>query len=219
MPAPLVIDLSHHNTVTDWDAIAAAGIRGVIHKATEDVGFKDSQYAGRRQAALNAGLLWGAYHFLRPGNMQAQARFFLKQADPDAATLIAADHEDDQVSLDSLKAFLTELESATGRSPVIYGGHVLRDQLNGKHDPVLAPHRLWFAHYTTNAQPNLPSGTWDSYWLWQFTDKGDLPGIKNRVDLNTFAKNPAMLAAEWSGIADAAPVASNDQQGEVKEKA
>ena len=54
MPMPLVIDLSHHNTVTDFGKIAAAGIRGVIHKATEGVTFKDAEYGPRRQAAIGA---------------------------------------------------------------------------------------------------------------------------------------------------------------------
>jgi hypothetical protein len=31
---PLVVDLSHHNDVTDFGAVKAAGIAGIIHKAT-----------------------------------------------------------------------------------------------------------------------------------------------------------------------------------------
>ena len=122
MPTPLVIDLSHHNTVTDFGKIAAAGIRGVIHKATEGVTFKDAEYGPRRQAAIGAGLIWGAYHFLRPGDMKAQAKFFLDTAKLDAGTLIAADHEDEGVSVDDLKVFLSEVANAAGRSPVLYSG-------------------------------------------------------------------------------------------------
>jgi GH25 family lysozyme M1 (1,4-beta-N-acetylmuramidase) len=32
---PLVVDLSHHNDVADFGAVKAAGIAGIIHKATE----------------------------------------------------------------------------------------------------------------------------------------------------------------------------------------
>ena len=45
---PLVVDLSHHNEVADFDKIKAAGIAGIIHKATEAIGFVDNMYAVRR---------------------------------------------------------------------------------------------------------------------------------------------------------------------------
>jgi len=63
---PFVVDLSHHNDVTDFSKVKAAGIVGVIHKSTEGTGFADKMYAVRRGHAIDAGLLWGAYHFLRP---------------------------------------------------------------------------------------------------------------------------------------------------------
>ena len=37
-----VIDLSHHNTVTSFQDAKAAGILGVIHKATEGTIFVDA---------------------------------------------------------------------------------------------------------------------------------------------------------------------------------
>src|SRR5262249_37968581 len=83
---PLVVDLSHHNDVADFGAVKAAGIAGIIHKATEGVGFTDQLYADRRGRAPGVGLLWGAYHFLRPGD------FFLKVAAPDNTTLHGLDH-------------------------------------------------------------------------------------------------------------------------------
>src|SRR5262245_54459817 len=61
-------------------------------------------YAVRRGSAMNAGLLWGAYHFLRPGSIPAQVDFFLKIAAPDNATLLALDHEDGRVPLIRLAA-------------------------------------------------------------------------------------------------------------------
>jgi hypothetical protein len=39
---PLVVDLSHHNDVADFGAVNDAGIAGIIHKATEGVGFTDA---------------------------------------------------------------------------------------------------------------------------------------------------------------------------------
>src|SRR5882672_4847766 len=106
MPTPIVVDVSHWNTITDWTALASAGIGGVIHKVTEGTTYVDPTYAPRRQQALAAGLVWGGYHFLRPGDPVAQANFFLANAKPDSHMLLAADHEDSGVSPDNLKLFL-----------------------------------------------------------------------------------------------------------------
>ena len=72
---PLVVDLSHHNDVADFGKVKAAGYAGIIHKATEAIGFVDNMYAIRRGDATDAGLLWGAYHFLRPVSIPAQVDF------------------------------------------------------------------------------------------------------------------------------------------------
>jgi Glycosyl hydrolases family 25 len=50
---PLVVDLSHHNDVVDFSKVKAAGIAGIIHKATEAIGFVDNAYAVRRGHAVN----------------------------------------------------------------------------------------------------------------------------------------------------------------------
>ena len=102
---PLVVDLSHNNDVADFGEVKAAGYAGIIHKATEATGFVDKMYAIRRGQAMNAGLLWGAYHFLRPVSIPAQVDFFLKIAAPDNTTLLALDQQDERVTLVDAKEF------------------------------------------------------------------------------------------------------------------
>jgi hypothetical protein len=65
MPAGInaVVDLSHYQTPVDFSRIKAAGIVGVIHKASQRTSYPDPSYAIRMPQAINAGLLWGAYHF------------------------------------------------------------------------------------------------------------------------------------------------------------
>ena len=116
---PLVVDLSHHNDVADFGEVKAAGYAGIIHKATEATGFADKMYAARRGDALKAGLLWGAYHFLRPVSIPAQVDFFLEIAAPDNMTLLALDHEDERVPLINAKEFLLRVEDAVGRKAVL----------------------------------------------------------------------------------------------------
>ena len=200
---PMVVDLSHHNDVADFGAVKVAGIAGVIHKATEGVSFTDKLYGGRRVRALDVGLLWGAYHFLRPGSIAAQVDFFLKAASPDDTTLLALDHEDKRVTLIDAKEFLLRIEDAVGRKPVLYSGSVIKEQLGNRIDGYLAAHRLWLAQY--GPRPVTPRN-WPSAWLWQFTGDGigpqphSIPGIVGSgIDINSYEGDAVKLTAEWSG--------------------
>lgn len=201
---PKVIDLSHHNMVADLHGAYAMGIRGIVHKATEGRSVKDSKMSARHFLAKQANLLWGVYHFLRPGSMQTQADWFVKMTRGvmDDNTLIAADHEDAGVSLASLKEFMERCEQALGRSMVLYSGNVLKEQLRGKADQFLVDRRLWLAQYAS--QPQLPLG-WNDYWLWQYTDAGAVDGITGPVDLNQYEGSDFDLIATWSGKEAVAP--------------
>jgi len=194
---PMVLDLSHHNTVPqDFELAKKFGIRGIIHKATEGLGFKDKKYGARRSLAKDAGLLWGAYHFFRPGSVADQVDYFCDVAEPDGNTLMALDHEDAHCDVRSVKRFLELLEEKTGRSPVLYTGHVLKEQLVNVIDPKLGKYRLWHAQYGSSFKIN---SSWKAPWLWQFTEKGDVPGIGGNVDVNSYADTPEHLALEWAG--------------------
>lgn len=200
MPTARVIDLSHHNTIpSDLKAAKAAGIVGVIHKLTEGATYIDSKVQARYALAKDAGMAWGLYHFMRPGNMQTQARFFLDTANRlgviDGETLLVADHEDAAVSGQQLKDFLDILESLSDRSPVVYSGHVLKEQLKGK--GYRPKRRLWLCQYTSGT-PSLPEGV-DKYWLWQYSDKGNVPGINPPVDVNHFDGEVDAFLTSWTG--------------------
>lgn len=193
---PTFIDLSHHNTIPESLRPARkSGIRGVIHKATEGSSFVDDKLEARRHLALEARMLWGVYHFIRPGSVTDQAEFFVSTSMPvsDRRTLYALDWEDSAVSIDNALAFLYEVERLTGHVPVLYSGYVLKEALNGHADSRFSRYRLWLAQYGPTAE--LPPG-WDSYWAWQYTDQGTVPGINPPTDLNTSRGN---LRRGWSG--------------------
>jgi lysozyme len=206
MPNAKVIDLSHWNAIpSSLKPAAAAGVLGVIHKVTEGSGGVDDKYGARRWLANDAGLLWGGYHFLRPGDQRAHAQHFLEEAQPDARTLLAADHEDSRVSLGELGIWLEEIERLAGRRPVIYSGHVLKDQLGGDVDSVIngSRYRLWLAQYGDDY--DLPPG-WDEPWLWQWTQSGTIDGVTPPTDLNDYQGTDEELAAEWTGTGELEPV-------------
>jgi len=73
--------LSHFVDVQDWNAAKEFGILGVINrrrKARHD----DKTCSIRRTPAASHGLLYGAYHFLWPGDPPAQADHFLEVVIP-----------------------------------------------------------------------------------------------------------------------------------------
>lgn len=200
-----VLDISHHNDVESFDALRKAGIMGVIHKATESTDYADPTYKERRVAAKDAGLLWGAYHFLRPGDMHAQAKHFLNVARPGKDDLLCADHEDTGVTLDDLHEFLGAIWALTKRKAVIYSGHVLKEQVGEDVIPWLKDHQLWVAQYTDEPQPDWPKQIWPRYFLWQFTDKGAAPGVSGDVDCNRAGVDDHKLKAQWAGAAPEEP--------------
>jgi len=205
MPNPLVVDLSHHNANPDFVKAKAAGLVGVIHKATQGSGFVDSQYAKRKKAALQAGLLWGAYHFCTGADVDAQVRNFITTTKPDGSFLLAMDFERNEadpsssVSLVQGKAFLAAVEKKTGQRPTIYTGSYMYDLLQKKPDPTLAKYRVWWARYA--ATPQLHP-TWSNYWLWQYTDghSGPQPRSVDGIgfcDCDHYDDTAAMLTASW----------------------
>jgi GH25 family lysozyme M1 (1,4-beta-N-acetylmuramidase) len=199
----MVVDIYHGDEVISFKPAKDKGIHGIIHKASEGATIRDHSYDARRQMAKDAGMLWGAYHFLRPGDMQAQVSHFIASAHPDGSTLLALDHEDPKVSLIAAIRFLELIEKQMGRKAVLYSGFLIKDQLGSRYDPYLAKHRLWLSHYNTH--PSWPS-TWDVPWLWQYTGDGvgpnphNVPGIKGGkgIDMNSYAGTAEQLAAEWA---------------------
>src|SRR5437667_9726212 len=93
MSINVVVDISHHNGNVDLGKAQAAGIVGVIHKATQGTSMTDNMYDQNRQQAVAAGLRWGAYHFGTKAAGAAQGDSFLNTANADDQTLLLLDYE------------------------------------------------------------------------------------------------------------------------------
>lgn len=176
MPRPTinVIDMYHGNAVKnpDFAALKGAGVFGIIHKASQGAHYADPAYAGRRKAAQDAGLLWGAYHFLTNADAKAQADWFLKCSGISAINsdpiLLAADFENSsaQPALHQLREFMAEVDQAVpGVQCVLYSGNLIRETLTPPAPGHTAPdmrgvnyffqqHRLWLAEY--GPRENIP---------------------------------------------------------------
>jgi lysozyme len=199
----VIIDLSHHNGKVDLALAAGDGIMGVIHKATQGLSFVDPEYLKNRDNALDAGLLWGAYHFGTGSDGVAQADFFLKTVRPDERTLLVLDLENNpqgpSMDLEEARAFVTHVAERTGRFPGLYSGHYIKGLLGTNKDPVLAQCWFWLAQY--GPTPVVPHN-WERWTLWQYTDgaMGSDPhtveGV-GRCDRDKFNGDETGLRALW----------------------
>lgn len=208
MPNCLVADIYHGDRVSSFKKAQQSGLAGVIHKATTGATGKDPKYASRRSAALNAGLLWGAYHWGTNSNVDRQLANFLSTAEPDERTLVALDFEPDNprtMELDQAREFLEKISIKLGRKAVLYSGSLIKDRLGNRTNAFFGSHRLWLAQYGDN--PTVQR-SWSRYWLWQYTDgihgpaPRTVPGIpgnsRGQLDCNSFEGTAARLAAGWA---------------------
>ena len=205
----VVADLSHHN----WDggmwpefALArSAGLVGVIYKASEGSTYQDPTYQQIRRLAVDAGLLWGAYHFGTAADVASQVANFLATADPDNQTLLVIDFEANDrsprntMSHTQMLEFADRCENRLARSVTIYTGPYMYWLFGQQPVPEIGARRVWWARYA-DAVDLHP--TWQRYWLWQYTDGHNgpkphgVPGL-GFCDCNHFDGGDAALQASW----------------------
>jgi GH25 family lysozyme M1 (1,4-beta-N-acetylmuramidase) len=205
---PLVVDIYHGDGVVSFEQAFAAGLRGVIHKATTGASGTDDAYTTRRGLATRAGLLWGAFHWGTAAPASDQVDNFLNWAKPGKDTLLALDYERDagnQMTLDGAREFLGLINDKLGRKAILYSGDVAKTALGKRNDPFFGSHRLWLAQYGNNP---VAQRSWKTYWLWQYTDgnigpgRKTVPGIpgnrQNCLDCDFFPGSADDLKAQWA---------------------
>ncbi len=202
-----IIDISHHNgTTLNFGAAKAAGILGVIQKATQGLSGADPTFQSNRTSIRNAGLLFGAFHFGDGSDGGSQARHFLSVTQSGPNELIALDLEGNpagpSMTLEEARAFITVIFETIGKWPVLYSGHYLKEALEGHPDTVLSQCPLWLAQYGPAAV--LPPG-WTRWSLWQYTDGAVPPGSQpvngiGHCDRDRFYGVVGDLAAFWASV-------------------
>lgn len=192
------IDVSHHQGAINWSKVATdpMPVEFAIIKATEGTTFTDPMLFINAEAAKKAGLKVSYYHFASLNtedvltDAKAEAQFFAKrlaQVPPPDLPLVL-DIESNKANLKPervsnwIVAFFAELENLGYIDYVLYSyTPFLNANLPKNHG--LGWIRLWIAAYVNKPQPVLPVG-WKSYWLWQYSAKGSVTGIKGDVDMN-----------------------------------
>jgi lysozyme len=201
-------DVSSHQEEVDWAAVAAAGGRFTIAKATEGTGYVNPYFGQQYGGAKGAGLYGGAYHFALPNesNGTDQANFFLDNASyaADGTTLPPAlDIEYNPYGSDTcyglapadmvawVGEFTATVRERTGRDALIYTNADWWNTCTGGAAD-FGGNPLWVADYN-NPDPLLPNG-WSTWTIHQWADGGSIPG-----DQNWFNGDEAALQAFAGG--------------------
>jgi len=200
------IDISHWQDFPDFEEVAAAGVVAMIHKASEGTSYIDPNRITNIIAATDAGIACCTYHWLKPGNAAEQMEFYLEVVDPVDGERMVIDYEESGCTLDDLhEAVETLRDDPRDLQITVYSGHLLKEQLGSKRDELLAEHTdLWLAQYTSG-EVSWPSGTYEHWTLWQYSETGEIDGIDdNYVDLNEFDGTDAELV-QWISPAGRPP--------------
>ena len=191
-----ILDISFYQapSAINYDTLAA-NVSGVILRAAYST-YKDTAFDRHYSEFNSRGVPCGAYHYIiGNADITAQANAFNTAIDGKDLRLDCwMDVEDTRSATHLHRQNVLEyaerqpdmgIYTSKGAWNVIMGGSYLNDR------------KLWVAHYTTASQPLLPTG-WNSWWLWQFTSSGRLPGYTGNLDTNRFNGDDADFA-EWVG--------------------
>ncbi len=199
------IDTSSWQGKISWAKVKASGITFAFIKATEGIKYVNPRFKHDWAETKSQGIVRGAYHFFDPTQPAAlQAKHFLSTLQAAGAGDLPAvlDLEGNKWTpiaphqrMEMVLTWLRMVEEELGTKPILYlGFYFARDVLQSAKYPELSSYPLWIAHYTSKPNPLIPP-PWSKWTFWQFSDKGQIPGVSGNVDVNRFRGAPGDLVA------------------------
>jgi lysozyme len=186
------VDVSHHNPILNWESVLEQNITFAYIKATEGASHEDRNYPYNYDLARETNIKAGSYHFYTFGlSGKEQARHFLKIAKFNAGDMLPAidvehspanpyskDKDYIEVVVSELKALEKELYEHFGIHPVIYTN---KDCYKLYIKDNFPDNLIWMCDLH-----NEPSDDVKNWRIWQFSHKGELPGVDGDIDLNYY---------------------------------
>lgn len=185
----LGIDVSHYQGKINFAGIQLQvqnrRIEFIFVRATMGENGIDSRFIRNWDGIRTLPVKRGAYHYYRPNeNSTRQAQNFIKTAKLNSGDLIPVLDIEKHSTIQSrdklregLKNWLKIVEEHYGVKPMIYtGDRFFWDVL---HDNGFDEYPIWVANYNPILEPETENWT-----IWQFSERGRLPGIREKVDLN-----------------------------------
>ncbi len=185
------IDVSKYQQKVQWKAVKDMKVNDVqlgfaFIKATQGTDRTDPKYPLNWEAAKEASIARGAYHFYNPKQSgKYQAKHFIRNVQLEAGDLPPVlDIEvingvNTKKLRKELKVWLKEVEEHYKVKPIIYTNAAFYDSYLGKE---FDSYPRWVAHYQEPEQPRIRR----KWAFWQHSDKGRVNGIAAAVDFNVF---------------------------------
>ncbi|MFF9621269.1 GH25 family lysozyme [Streptomyces griseosporeus] len=144
------------------------GLSFVFVKATEGRSYVNPKLTAQAEHGRDAGLVVGFYHFLWPGNLTAQAEYFLSKAPERRGDILAVDWETTGTGTHATNAekdtFLRTLKKLRPHNRVVL--YCSRHYWLTVDTTSYAGDGLWIADYVTAGHPRIKAK-----WLFhQYTD-------------------------------------------------
>ena len=188
------IDVSSYQGNIEWEKVKelkeGIPIQFVFIRATMGDDSADKEFFKNWKNAKKQGYTRGAYHYYRPNeNSYKQAERFINTVSlskGDMVPVLDIEEISTKQSMNNLrlglKRWLTKVEEHYGVKPIIYTAdafynrHLNTDEFDD--------YTIWIANFNQVKKP------WTSGWkIWQFTEKGNIPGINHHVDYNVYKGN------------------------------
>lgn len=204
------IDISVYQGDIDFEQVKSSGIEVVYIRAGYGFSVTDPKFEENYTNATKAGLKCGAYYFVTARNTEQAYLQATRFAELISGKTFAARPAMDFEEFGSLGknginivglAFMQKLKELTGIVPILY-----TDAYNASEtwDWNFAQFPLWVADYDAE-EPYVTSNIWHSYAGFQYSDRGEIPGIYGNVDLDRFTSSVFL-----NGANEATPTKSPD---------
>ena len=188
------IDVSEHNGDIDWNKVKKSGIEFAFIRIgwrgyTEGSIYKDKLFEQNYKEAKNSGLKIGIYFFSQAitSKEAKEEALFVKENLKDKSLELPivydfetveankgrANHLNKQEVSTNAKAFFSILEDDYG--VMLYANMPL---LKLYDESLLDTYPLWFAQFYHKPE------TLNDFVIWQYSEKGKVPGISKNTDLN-----------------------------------
>lgn len=189
------LDVSHYQGRIDWERVGReGGVSYVYCKATEGANYFDDTHTYNITMAHKYGLKVGSYHYYRPTvNISLQLANLTKHVKAEEQDLVPMiDIEEDRGVTEAqfiadLTEFIHKVERHYGRKPLLYSG----EYFYNRHFQGLFPDYEWMIARYSTSQPTLKDGK--KYLMWQYSDKGRIPGINGMVDRSRIMGNGNLM--------------------------
>ena len=218
-----VIDVSCHNGAIDWQRVKDAGYHAIIRcgYGSDFENQDDEQFERNADECTRLGIPWGAYLYsYAKGATQAksEADHAIRLCEPYKDVMaypLFFDTEEpgtESISASNAAIFCSNVKAA-GFTAGIYASQAWWQENLGNVNGYIK----WVARWAS-AKP-----TTQGWQIWQYSDKGNVPGIKTHVDMN-YSRYPAKeptpseLQDTELGIDDIAENAISGMYGNGKER-